>query len=250
MEQVDVCLIAPAPSADQETGVTSSATEPSDDSLSDGCAFVPLRWSASRNRPPAGALLGVDGGYGAAAAPQAFPAIADYAIPSDCENTCLVAPRGAVEWLCVPRPHDPSVFGPLLDRSAGSFRLAPAEAQVPASRRCLPGTKVLETTWQTRTGWLVVIDFLSVGPWHRTSERSSAHRRTPGDFDADHILIRMATCPYGSAEISLDCEPTFDYGRTDASWEYAGAGYEDAWGVTDDRAATPGPLTAAPGWPR
>jgi hypothetical protein len=56
-----------------------------------------------------------------------FPPIADYAFLSDCENTCLVAPTGAVEWLCLPRPHDPSVFGTLLDRAAGSFRLAPAD---------------------------------------------------------------------------------------------------------------------------
>ena len=52
-----------------------------------------------------------------------FPQIADYAFLSDCENTCLVAPTGAVEWLCLPRPHDPSVFGTILDRSAGSFRI-------------------------------------------------------------------------------------------------------------------------------
>jgi hypothetical protein len=40
-----------------------------------------------------------------------FPPIADYAFLSDCENTCLIAPTSTVEWLCLPRPHDPSVFG-------------------------------------------------------------------------------------------------------------------------------------------
>ena len=33
-----------------------------------------------------------------------FPLIADYAFLSDCESTCLVAPSGAVEWMCVPAP--------------------------------------------------------------------------------------------------------------------------------------------------
>ena len=61
-----------------------------------------------------------------------------------------------------------------------------------------------------------------------------SHRRTPGDFDADHILIRIATCVYGNVEIALDCKPTFDYGRTDASWEYAGAGYEEVATTTSD----------------
>ncbi len=91
-----------------------------------------------------------------------FPPIADYAFLSDCENTCLIAPTGALEWLCLPRPHDPSVFGTILDRSAGSFRLAPADTAVPANRRYVTGTMMLATTWQTRTGWLAVRDFMSI----------------------------------------------------------------------------------------
>ncbi|HEY3942550.1 MAG TPA: glycoside hydrolase family 15 protein [Acidimicrobiales bacterium] len=155
-----------------------------------------------------------------------FPAIADYAFLSDCENTCLVAPTGAVEWLCLPRPHDPSVFGTLLDRSAGAFRLAPADTAVPANRRYVPGSMVLATTWQTRTGWLAVRDFLAVGPWHRTDDRSALHRRTPGDFDADHMLVRTATCLHGEVDVQLECEPSFDWGREDAEWSYTGAGYD------------------------
>jgi GH15 family glucan-1,4-alpha-glucosidase len=155
-----------------------------------------------------------------------FPPIADYAFLSDCENTCLVAPTGAVEWLCLPRPHDPSVFGTLLDRAAGSFRLAPADIAVPANRRYVPGTMVLATTWQTQTGWLAVRDFLAIGPWHRTDDRSSLHRRTPSDFDAKHALVRSATCLHGTVDIVLDCEPSFDYGQVDARWDYQGETYE------------------------
>ncbi len=155
-----------------------------------------------------------------------FPRIADYAFLSDCEDTCLVGPSGSVEWLCLPRPHDPSVFGTILDRAAGSFRLAPADTAVPANRRYVPGTMILATTWQTRTGWLAVRDFLAVGPWHRTSDRSALHRRTPGDFDAEHALIRIATCLHGTVDVALDCQPSFDYGRVDARWEYDGASYD------------------------
>src|SRR5215813_3497485 len=93
-----------------------------------------------------------------------FPPIADYGLLSNCEQSCLVAPDGAVEWLCLPRPDSPSVFAALLDRSAGTFRFGPTNTQVPQQRRYVPGTMVLETTWQTGTGWMTVQDFLAVGP--------------------------------------------------------------------------------------
>src|SRR5437660_4863546 len=93
---------------------------------------------------------------GAMTAASPFPPIADYAFLSDCEVGALVAPSGNIEWLCLPRFDSPSVFGCVLDRDAGRFRFGPADVQVPASRRYLPGSMVLETTWKTRTGWLVV----------------------------------------------------------------------------------------------
>ena len=80
-----------------------------------------------------------------------FPPIRDYAFLSDCETCALVAPSGSVEWLYLPRPDSPSVFGAMLDRSAGLFALAPSRTNVPAHRRYLPGSLVLETTWQTPT---------------------------------------------------------------------------------------------------
>ena len=75
-----------------------------------------------------------------------FPAIAQYGLLSNCEQSCLVAPNGAVEWLCLPRPDSPSVFAALLDRAAGTFRFGPSDAQVPQHRRYVPETMVLETT--------------------------------------------------------------------------------------------------------
>ena len=93
-----------------------------------------------------------------------FPPIAEYGLLSNCEQSCLVAPDGSVEWLCLPRPDSPSVFAALLDRAAGLFRFGPSNAQVPQHRRYVPGTMVLETTWQTPTGWMTVHDLLVMGP--------------------------------------------------------------------------------------
>jgi alpha,alpha-trehalase len=156
---------------------------------------------------------------------SAFPPIAEYGFLSDCETTALVAPSGNVEWLCVPRVDSPSVFGAILDRDAGSFRFGPADVQVPASRRYLPGTNVLETSWGTSTGWIIVRDVLLIGPWHAEEERSRSQRRAPTDYDAEHILLRTVRCVNGEVQLSMDCEPVFDYGRTFGSWSYSESGY-------------------------
>jgi len=156
-----------------------------------------------------------------------FPPIADYAFLSDCEACALVAPGGGVEWLCLPRMDSPSVFGAILDRDAGHFRLGPADVLVPAARRYLPGTMVLETSWGTSSGWIIVRDVLLIGPWHHETDRSHTHRRSPTDYDADHVLLRMIRCVNGEVQINLDCEPVFDYGRVRGDWEYTGPGYHE-----------------------
>jgi GH15 family glucan-1,4-alpha-glucosidase len=157
-----------------------------------------------------------------------FPPIADYAFLSDCETIALVAPNGAIEWMCLPRSDSASVFGAVLDRDAGHFKLAPADVDVPAGRRYLPGTNVLETTWMTRMGWMIVRDCLCIGPWHHEHDRSTTHRRSPTDHDADHVLLRTVKCVQGIVEVNLDCEPVFDYGREAGDWEYAGDSYNEA----------------------
>lgn len=157
-----------------------------------------------------------------------FPPIGDYGFLSDCETTALVAPNGGVEWMCLPRMDSSSVFGAVLDRDAGSFRINPAGVEVPAARRYIPGTLVIETSWWTPGGWLVVTDALLMGPWHHEHERSTTHRRAPTDYDADHVLLRMMRCVNGQVQVRMDCEPVFDYGRHSASWEYVSDGYHEA----------------------
>jgi GH15 family glucan-1,4-alpha-glucosidase len=163
-----------------------------------------------------------------------FPPIADYAFLSDCETCALVAPSGNVEWMCLPRFDGPSIFGAILDRDAGSFKFAPVDTSVPAGRRYLPGTMVLETTWGTRTGWIVVRDVLVIGPWHHDEERSRTHRRSPTDNDADHVLLRTVRCVNGHVEMRMDCEPRLDYGRHGVTWEYDGPGYGRALARAED----------------
>jgi hypothetical protein len=88
-----------------------------------------------------------------------FPPIAEYGFLSDCQVSALIAASGTVEWMCLPRMDGPSVFAAILDRGAGWFRLGPADVTVPAGRRYLPGTMVLETTGPPRPA----------GPWSVTT---------------------------------------------------------------------------------
>ena len=70
-----------------------------------------------------------------AAAPSPFPPIAEYAFLSNCHTGALIAPDGAIDWLCVPSFDSPSVFGSLLDREAGFFRFGAVRHQPPDRAR-------------------------------------------------------------------------------------------------------------------
>src|SRR5215211_444056 len=144
--------------------------------------------------------------------------IGDYGFLSDGEVSALVSPNGAVEWMCVPRFDSPSVFGRILGRNAGVFRVAPVDVAVPADVRYLPGTMILETSWGTPTGWIVVRDALLIGPWHHEDARSETHRRAPTDYEAEHVLLRSVRCVNGAVQLSMQCAPYFDYGRDRPIW--------------------------------
>jgi GH15 family glucan-1,4-alpha-glucosidase len=146
-----------------------------------------------------------------AAAPSPFTPIADYAFLSNCHTGALIAPDGGIDWLCVPSFDSPSAFGSLLDREAGTFRIGPFGIHHPTARVYEPGTNVLETTWKTPTGWIVVRDALTMGPRNHDDE-ITPHTRPPADDDADHVLVRTVECPRATSR-SRWCVPAFDYGR-------------------------------------
>jgi hypothetical protein len=139
-----------------------------------------------------------------AAAPSPFTPIADYAFLSDCHTGALVAPDGTIDWLCIPRFDSPSVFGSLLDRGAGGFRLAPFGINVPSGRTYEPGSNTLLTAWKTPSGWAMVNDGLTMGP-RRGDDAITPHTRPPTDEDADHMLVRVVRCIEGSVEVELTC---------------------------------------------
>ena len=156
-----------------------------------------------------------------AAAPSPFTPIAEYAFISNCHTGALVAPDGGIDWLCVPRFDSPSVFGMLLDREAGTFRLGPFGVNVPSARVYEAGSNTALTEWHTRSGWAIVRNALTMGP-RRGEDTITPHTRPPADADADHELVRVVECISGTMEVELVCEPVFDYGRVPAEWQLVG----------------------------
>ncbi len=165
-----------------------------------------------------------------------FPPIGEYGFLSDGEVAALVAPSGNVEWLCLPRFDSPSVFGSILDRDAGGFRFGPSDVLVPAARRYLPGTNILETSWGSPNGWVVVREVLLIGPWRHEEDRSRTQRRAPTDYEAEHTLLRQVRCVNGEMQMTMDCEPVFDYGRTLGTWTYPGPDYKEGRCTAPDAA--------------
>ncbi|MDQ1741742.1 MAG: alpha,alpha-trehalase, partial [Pseudonocardiales bacterium] len=136
---------------------------------------------------------------------------------------------GSVDWMCLPRLDSASVFGAILGRHAGAFRIAPADVTVPAARRYLPGTMILETSWGTATGWIIVRDVLVIGPWRHDSEVAPDYRRTPTDYDAERVLLRTIRCVSGEVQTVMECEPVLDYGRKPVRWQHTEKGYHQAF---------------------
>jgi hypothetical protein len=74
----------------------------------------------------------------------------------------LIDRAGSVEWLCWPRLDWPSTFARLLDRRPGTGR-SHRSPTPPSARRYLDRTMVLETTFTTSTGIIVMTDALVTG---------------------------------------------------------------------------------------
>jgi hypothetical protein len=114
-------------------------------------------------------------------------AIADHALLSDRHSSALVSNAGSVEWLSFPRFDSPSVFGRLLGAEAGHWQIQPV-GKARSTRRYVDRTLVLETTFTTATGTLVLTDLLAMGP------DNGGHRL---GRDVPHLLVRRATCTTG-----------------------------------------------------
>ena len=144
-------------------------------------------------------------------------AIGDYALIGDCRSAALISRSGGLDWLCLPHFSSPAIFGALLDRERGGrFQIRPS-GPAHETRRYLPGTNVLETTYRTRDGSVRVLDSMSI-PCDRELQPSCE-------------VLRLIEGIDGTVPIAVEIDPQPDYGRTSARLQRRG---QATWAWTWD----------------
>src|SRR3954449_9408715 len=130
--------------------------------------------------------------------------IEEHAAIGDGRTVALIDRSGTVDWLPIPSLDSPPVFASLLDRDRGGRMLLHPVSPFESTRRYLPGTNVLETTFTTATGSVRVTDALS-----RPSARPLLWNQ----------LIRRIDGLVGKVSLAWSVEPRFDYGRSEGRIE-------------------------------
>ena len=87
--------------------------------------------------------------------------IEDYALVGDCESGALIGRDGSIDWLCWPRFDSGACFAALLGGPEhGRWRIAPVGEVLRTDRRYRGDTLILETTFATPTGDVMLVDFM------------------------------------------------------------------------------------------
>jgi GH15 family glucan-1,4-alpha-glucosidase len=121
--------------------------------------------------------------------------IEDYALIGDTHTAALVGKEGSIDWLCLPHFDSQAFFAAILgDEENGHWRIGPDE-EFTVHRRYRPNTLILETTFETESGAVTLIDFMPLGH---------------DDDRAD--LVRIVRGDRGSVRMCMDLTMRFSYG--------------------------------------
>ena len=135
-----------------------------------------------------------------------FLPICDYAIIGDTHTTALISRAGSVDWLCWPRHDSPALFLRLLDDEKGGACSIEVDGAGEPSRRYLPDTNIIETSFAGSGGTVTLTDFMPVYPPTTMPDQGP-------DGDAESRLIRLLECRDGTISGRFVVRPTFDYAR-------------------------------------
>ena len=143
--------------------------------------------------------------------------IAHYGLLSDRHSAALIGRDGSVDWLGFPRFDSPSVFGRLLDATAGTWTIRPAGSDGRAGtadsdslqvrRSYVSDTLVLRTVLTTPTGSVELIDALAVtDPRTGTADVTAEDPHRLGEH-APHTMIRRLRGISGEVALEVVVRP-------------------------------------------
>ena len=124
-----------------------------------------------------------------------YQSLETYGVIGDSRTAVLVGAHGSIDWACMPDFDSPSVFGALLDPSAGRFVIRPREPYT-SWQRYERGTNVLVTEMSTASGTIRLRDFMPYT--NRKVPTAEIYRRVEG--------VR------GAVDFEVIFEPRFEYG--------------------------------------
>ena len=145
-----------------------------------------------------------------------YPPLADYGIIGDCRTAALISRQGSIDWLCLPNFSSPSLFARILDwQRGGGFSIRPGKS-INVHRRYIGATPILETTFETQSGVVRLIDAMPV------LDSVNALRPT-------REVLRVIEGVAGEVEMEVRLEPRPNYGqlqpkpenRQQLGWRYA-----------------------------
>ncbi len=130
--------------------------------------------------------------------------IEDHSILSDLRTAAIVAPDGAIRWMCAPRIDSAAVFASLVGGpAAGHFSVAGGDGETPVGQDYDEGSLVLRTRFPDFT----VTDYLdtSGGRTNRLAGRTDLIRRIEGSG-----TVRLEFCPrldFGRVPTRMEVRP-------------------------------------------
>ncbi|MCR4336681.1 MAG: DUF5911 domain-containing protein, partial [Candidatus Omnitrophica bacterium] len=118
--------------------------------------------------------------------------IQDYGVIGNCRCAALISKSGAIDWLCWPRFDSEPIFAYLLDSSRGQWKISPKESHQ-ISRRYIVDTNILETTFTTSQGKIVLTDLMPV----------DSEENKKGFLLPENEILRKLECPIGKVEFDF-----------------------------------------------